>query len=242
MHRQTAAKCSPGWWCHTTLNQDLAATLVDGVQPKKEALDEQLPMGRVYSGSDGRWFIVMMPFREDHYWPLFCGAIGKPEWAASPGAYDSGRKRARARKAIGEQLEAVFATRPMAEWLAELDAAGCIAGPVAELPEVCQDPQLRANGAFEEVIHSVGPRPHGVRTAAKLMVGPHPTEFLGEALLALKRLCLDGAERLQVRDGGRAVQHTRGGCPGAGARSGGPPAGSSSATFSICITLNGLRP
>eukprot|EP01050_Picozoa_sp_SAG11_P008165 SAG11_NODE_706_length_7651_cov_4.192399_5_plen_295_part_00 len=217
-------KTGEGSLCETSLiraatwnlGEDLAATLVDGVQPQKETLESQLPMGRVYQGSDGRWFLVMMPFREEcaaflfisvpfvlaiavkfqqpggptggplsscrkarqssaapplwlilaswlvnrgcvdrsegfskltpgmlrsnrsgrHYWPLFCGAVGKSEWAATPGPYDDGRKRARARAEIGAQLEAIFATRPMRSWLDDLDAAGCIAGPIAELPEV----------------------------------------------------------------------------------------------------------
>ena len=37
----------------------------------------------------------------------------------------------------------------------EHQEGGCIGGPIAELPEVCADPQLRANGAFQVVTHPV---------------------------------------------------------------------------------------
>eukprot|EP01051_Picozoa_sp_SAG22_P020586 SAG22_NODE_4218_length_1339_cov_2.391935_2_plen_149_part_01 len=53
-HCETSLIRTASW----NLGEDLAATLVDGVQPKKESLAEQLPMGRVYEGSDGRWMIV----------------------------------------------------------------------------------------------------------------------------------------------------------------------------------------
>ena len=46
------------------LGEDLAATLMDRVQPKKTDLATESVMQRCYQCSDERWLIVMMPFRE----------------------------------------------------------------------------------------------------------------------------------------------------------------------------------
>ena len=51
----------------------------------------------------------------------------------------------------GHKIEAMFLADTMHSWVGRLKAGGCIGGPIAELPEVCADPQLRANGAFQQV-------------------------------------------------------------------------------------------
>ena len=111
-------------------------------------------MQRCYQCSDGRWIIVMMPFREEYYWPRFTAALGKPAWAAPGSPWDSGSKRYRGRGKLSAEVASLIATAgTMSEWLARFEEHGCIAGPIATLPEVCEDPQLRANGAFEKVVH-----------------------------------------------------------------------------------------
>jgi crotonobetainyl-CoA:carnitine CoA-transferase CaiB-like acyl-CoA transferase len=159
-------KTNKGSLCETSLiraatwniGEDLACALVDGKQPGKTRTDADGAATRCYQCADGRWIIVMMPFREDHYWPRFCAVLGKPEWAAAGGEYSTRSQRvgsAAARMELGAKVQEILRRRDMRYWLEALEAGGCIAGPVATLPEVCADPQLRANGAFRQVTHPV---------------------------------------------------------------------------------------
>ena len=50
-------------------------------------------------------------------------------------------------------LEGVFSTRPRAEWLELLEAAGVPCGPVVDRNRVLDDPQLQANGTFIDHHH-----------------------------------------------------------------------------------------
>jgi crotonobetainyl-CoA:carnitine CoA-transferase CaiB-like acyl-CoA transferase len=96
--------------------------------------------------------IVMMPFREDYYWPRFCKALGKPEWTAAE-EYATPALRGeqavppillsafvncvfspllrcaagRHRKALGNAIQEIFRTNTMANWLQILEENGCIA-------------------------------------------------------------------------------------------------------------------
>jgi crotonobetainyl-CoA:carnitine CoA-transferase CaiB-like acyl-CoA transferase len=47
--------------------------------------------------------------------------------------YNTAVKRYRARRTLGREIEAIFLKDSMVGWLAELEAAGCIAGSVAPL-------------------------------------------------------------------------------------------------------------
>jgi crotonobetainyl-CoA:carnitine CoA-transferase CaiB-like acyl-CoA transferase len=68
----------------------------------------------------------MMPFREDYYWPRFCEALGKPEWAEAE-EYSTPSLRGKNRKALGAGIQEIFHTNTMENWLQILEDAGCIA-------------------------------------------------------------------------------------------------------------------
>jgi crotonobetainyl-CoA:carnitine CoA-transferase CaiB-like acyl-CoA transferase len=50
-------------------------------------------------------------------------------------------------------IDAVFRTRPAAEWLKELDAADVPAGPINDFPQVFADPQIKARHLEVKVKH-----------------------------------------------------------------------------------------
>ena len=56
---------------------------------------------------------------------------------------------------MGASGDAIFAAAPMQQWIGRMEEAGCICAPIATLPEVCADKQLRANGAFAKITHPV---------------------------------------------------------------------------------------
>jgi crotonobetainyl-CoA:carnitine CoA-transferase CaiB-like acyl-CoA transferase len=136
-----------GMW---TLAGDMQAALVAREQPGRHVRTQPAnPIWNSYQAKDGLWVLLVMPL-PDPYWPKFCAAIEKPEWANDP-RYDGLAKRREHSRELTAQLDAIFATRTRAEWAARMDAQGLIWAPVATLPDVIDDPQAREMGWFATV-------------------------------------------------------------------------------------------
>ena len=87
--------------------------------------------------ADGRF--VCTTDMEPRYWAKFCEVVGRPEFI--PLQLDASR-----RDVIRSDLEAIFATRTSAEWLAAFEAAGTQAALVYEPHEALADPHNQARG------------------------------------------------------------------------------------------------
>lgn len=122
-----------------------------------------------------------------------------------------------ARGELAAILEPRFAERTVAEWLAELDAAGIAAGPILGVAEALAHPQVLARGMVAEVAHPTVGRlrtlgvpvrlsetPGKVRTAPPRH-GEHGAELLQELL------GLDGAEVERLVAAGAVLSSAAGG-------------------------------
>jgi len=134
-----------------TMATDLSSTLVDGQDPpvlgrrrRRHALQES------FRTADDRWVLLFMP--EQHWWPKFCTAAGKPEWLEDP-RLETWASRFEHMPEITDLMDELFATRTLAEWGQLLDGAGLTWGPAATVSEVASDPHLAATGAFPELEH-----------------------------------------------------------------------------------------
>jgi crotonobetainyl-CoA:carnitine CoA-transferase CaiB-like acyl-CoA transferase len=90
-----------------------------------------------------------------------------------------------------EEVEALFETRPTAEWLKLLDAAGVPSGPVRFVQELFDDPQVLANGFVAELEHPlagrlrmVGPTLKMSETPAEVRASSPPLGADTDAILA----------------------------------------------------------
>jgi len=189
-----------------TLAGDVQAALVARENPSRHVRTQPAnPIWNSYQARDGLWVLLVMPM-PDPYWPKFCAAIGKPEWAADP-RYDGLAKRRASSRELTRQIDAIFATRPRAEWARRLDAHGLIWAPVATLTDVIDDPQVREMGWFAELESPALGRFETLSTPFKLYgadVGPrgaapapgeHTFEVLSGAGLTdeeLAKLAADG--------------------------------------------------
>jgi formyl-CoA transferase len=120
-------------------------------------------------------------------WKRFCEALEEPGLIAEPG-FDSPAERMQNRDALQARLEAILARDTSANWVLKLKAVGVPAGPLNNLAQAWDDPQIRARGLLAE---ADGRR--FVRTPIKLHdtpvelargpaeVGEHTREVLAEA-------------------------------------------------------------
>ena len=124
-------------------------------------------------------------------WERLVALIGRPDLGEDPRfALNTGRMANRA--ALEAELNAVFSTRPSAEWLAMLEEGGFPAGPVLSISEMHADPQTIARQMVPSVTHptsgtvqTIGlpvkftATPGGVRGPAPRL-GEHTAEVLAE--------------------------------------------------------------
>lgn len=95
------------------------------------------PKGGVWRCADGLYLCTTD--MEPRYWARFCEAIGRTDWIDR-------QSDTAAHPAIRAQIEALFATRPRAEWLALLERADTQAMPVLSPAEALRQPHAEARG------------------------------------------------------------------------------------------------
>jgi formyl-CoA transferase len=120
-----------------------------------------MPMGTPWPGilqgfraSDG-W--VMLQVLRPHQWPDLAGVIGRPEWAEDPRFATPQGWLDHLDRDIGPAIESWASGLTRREACDALNAAGLVAGPVANDEDVVRDPHLAARHMLVE-----HPRPDGV--------------------------------------------------------------------------------
>ena len=107
------------------------------------------PIANSYRTQDGRWLLLMM-LQPDRYWSEFCAAVERPDLAADA-RYASGAQRFQNREALVAELDALFASRPLAEWRTRLDRQEGPWAPMQTALEIHDDAQTIANGYTRSV-------------------------------------------------------------------------------------------
>ncbi|MEK7216097.1 MAG: CoA transferase, partial [Chloroflexota bacterium] len=121
---------------------------VDSEEPA--AQDSFQATYHVYRAADGRYFnIVVLNEKE---WHNLCRALDIEHLATDP-SFASVAKRAQHWTELYPILVALFDTKPAAEWLELLPAAGVPCGPIVTRSEVFGQEQVRVNGMMLEVDH-----------------------------------------------------------------------------------------
>jgi crotonobetainyl-CoA:carnitine CoA-transferase CaiB-like acyl-CoA transferase len=136
---------------------------------------------------------MILAVGNDGQFAKFCAIAGHPEWSSDP-RFAKNADRVRNRAVLVPMLEAVFKTRPKAEWLAELEKNQVPGGPINNLAEVFADPQVRERGMVSQWQHSVGTPFEMVSSPMKLSrtpvrrdlppptMGQHTDEILRQVL------------------------------------------------------------
>ncbi len=99
--------------------------------------------GASYRTSDDRWLLLCF-VDENKGWPVFAKAIERADLLEDARFADSKGRRANSSALVAE-LDALFATQPLAHWKTMLDGARLAYGVVQIPEEIVKDPQLFAN-------------------------------------------------------------------------------------------------
>jgi len=119
--------------------------------------------------SDGR---VILACGNDNLYRKFCEVAGCPELAADA-RFASNGKRVENRVELTRLLQAIFLAKTTRVWVELLDVAGVPNGPINDVAQVFQEPQVKARGVKIELEHPV---------AGKLPLVASPMRFSGTPL------------------------------------------------------------
>jgi crotonobetainyl-CoA:carnitine CoA-transferase CaiB-like acyl-CoA transferase len=96
---------------------------------------------------DGKW--ITTSNSETIFWENFCKVLNHPEWVP---LY---RRQGPEAEAMYREVEALFLTRPRAEWLDILSKAETCVAPVNNIAEAMEDPQMRHIGMVWQMQHPI---------------------------------------------------------------------------------------
>jgi crotonobetainyl-CoA:carnitine CoA-transferase CaiB-like acyl-CoA transferase len=97
---------------------------------------------------------VILACGNDNLFRKFCQAAGCTELADDPRFAGNG-KRVENRTELTRLLQAVFAKRSTRAWVEILETAGVPNGPINDVAQVFEEPQVKARGIRVELDHPV---------------------------------------------------------------------------------------
>ena len=103
-----------------------------------------------FRSSDGE---VIVACGNDNLFRKFCDAAGRPELAKDPRFVTNG-KRVENRAEMTRLIQEFFGKRTTSEWLALLESAGVPNGPINNIAQVFEEPQVMARGVKIELDHA----------------------------------------------------------------------------------------
>jgi formyl-CoA transferase len=123
---------------------------------------------QTFQACDG-WIIVAVG--NDGQYRKFVEAGGRPELAHDP-RFATNPERVRNRDTLVPILAGMVAMKSKREWLAALEAAGVPCGPINDLQEVFNDPQVVARGLRVDLPHPSGGTAKLVANPVKMSATP----------------------------------------------------------------------
>jgi crotonobetainyl-CoA:carnitine CoA-transferase CaiB-like acyl-CoA transferase len=95
-----------------------------------------------YRTADGR-YVLFQPF-EQKFWERFCAAVNREDLRGGLGSDANSIDMGQGNEALREELGALFASRPLDEWLQLFLETGIPGAPVNDIESLMTDPQFSA--------------------------------------------------------------------------------------------------
>jgi crotonobetainyl-CoA:carnitine CoA-transferase CaiB-like acyl-CoA transferase len=128
------------------------------------------PLVNIYRTADDRYLSLCM-LQSDKYWGRFCELAGRPDLVTDDRFLNS-ETRARNGAAGVAALDALFATRPLAEWREILHRQDGQWEVVQDVGDIKDDPQIQANEILQPVDYPDGRQLHMVSVPAQFDGAP----------------------------------------------------------------------
>ena len=149
---------------------------------------------QAFPTKDG-YIVLALSWGVENQWELYCATIGRHDLIDDP-RFDTPALRTEHHGELEPLLIEAMRKKTTAEWLREFDAIGLACGPLNNIPQAAEQPQVKARGMLVEVEHPVIGRlplpdtpvklsrtPGGIRGASPAL-GEHTDAVLRD-LLAL---------------------------------------------------------
>ena len=172
------------------LDFQAARYLMNGEVPPQVGNDHPTSMPTsAYATADGH---INVAAAGEGIWKRLCTALGRPD-LMQRAEFDGGANRAKNRKALNAELNAILGTKKSQEWITILNTAGVPCGPIYSMDQVFADPQVQhiqaaatvkhpALGEIRVVNQAVGlSRTPATMASATPELGQHTDEVLAEA-------------------------------------------------------------
>lgn len=133
------------------LTYQAAFFFANGEAPKRMgAAHPTLVPYQAFMCKDGKYINVAVG--SERIWERFCQGIEREDLKDHPD-YATNSVRVNNRGAMVSMLQEIFLTRPVAEWVKDLQAANVPCGPINDLADVFADPQVLARNMYLEMAH-----------------------------------------------------------------------------------------
>ena len=172
-----------------TLSNQAMNYLVSGKVPRRNGnAHPNIQPQDVYACADGDVILVV---GNDGQFARLCGVLGHAAWRTDE-RYATNAQRVRHIAELSALLREAFAGWEREKLIAALDAAGVPCGPINDVAEVFEEPQVKARGLLRHVPHPAGVDVPQVGSpmrfaeaplrvpAAPPLLGQHSEDILGE--------------------------------------------------------------
>lgn len=124
------------------INQGVGYLTSGAVPPRRGNAHPTIVPYNAYPARDGAFILAV---GNDAQFARFCAVAGADHLAADP-RFATNAERVRNREALEPEIVALTKTRDTADWIAALEAEGVPCGPINDLAQVFDDPQVRHRG------------------------------------------------------------------------------------------------
>jgi crotonobetainyl-CoA:carnitine CoA-transferase CaiB-like acyl-CoA transferase len=148
---------------------------------------------------------IIVAVGNDTQYGVFCKLIGRPD-LATDGRFNSSAQRSRNRELLVPQIAEAMLARTMAEWVPLLEASNVPCGPINNLQQVFEDPQVRHRGLKVSLPHGSGVDSPAVASPIRFSETPieyrHAAPMVGEHTDAILRekVGLTGEQVARLRE------------------------------------------
>ncbi len=109
---------------------------------------------QAFPTADG-WIVLALNWGVENQWELFCATIGQTDLIDDP-RFQSSFLRTQNHSQLEPILNQALCRQTTGEWLREFEAIGLPCGPINNIAQVADDPQVQAREMLVEVPHPAG--------------------------------------------------------------------------------------